>query len=133
MSIPMSLGAESSITMEHPVSAMVDPRPSAPAVRMIQRVERCGPGRSELVVSTPDARIQTVGIAGEPCGAALAEELSPRWRPLAVRFELDAGRVGCTCVVTTRTGPQRVELSVPGALALVADGMHGIVTCARRT
>jgi hypothetical protein len=99
-------------------------------VRVIVDVVERGPGESALIVSTPDGCLHTVVVPGSAREASLAAEIPKRFRPLAVRVELsDRGPV-CTCVATTPRGPRRLNLSLSGALALVATGVHGIVTSA---
>jgi hypothetical protein len=95
---------------------------------MITRVRVCGPGISELVVSSYDGQIATVPIPGEPRDEAVIKEVPGECRPLAIRFDLHGDRPACTVVVTSPAGPRRLELSNPAGLALVASGVHGIVT-----
>ena len=105
------------------------PHRQAPVRVIVDVVER-GPAESALIVSTPDGCLHTVDVTGSAQGASLAAEIPNRFRPLAVRVELsDRGPV-CTCVATTPRGPRRLDLSVSAALALVAAGVHGIVTSA---
>lgn len=102
-------------------------------VRVIVDVVERGPGESALVVSSPDGSRHTVAVPGSAREASMREEIPEKFRALAVRIELsDRGPV-CTCVATTPRGPRRLNLSVSGALALVAAGVHGIVTCAATT
>ena len=101
-------------------------------VRRVERIQSCAPGRTELVVSSYDKQIETVELTGEPNAIAAQAELPGGCRPLAVRFELRVGGLACTCLVRSGKGPQRVMLSPPAALALVAGGVHGIVTNAPR-
>ena len=97
-------------------------------VRTVTGVERGTPGSSKLVVASYDKRVENVYLAGEPDADAVHAELPHGCRPLAVRFELHPGKPRCTCVVTSAEGPRRVVLSLSVALALVAGGVHGIVT-----
>jgi hypothetical protein len=98
-----------------------------PAVRIIVDVLDHAPGVSALVVSTPD-RQQTIMVAGSASETVLRGELPDGFQPLAVRFEMSSRGPLSTCVATTPNGPRRIALSVPAALALVRQGLHGIVT-----
>jgi len=100
-------------------------------VRTVTEVQRCASGSTLLAVTSYDGRLEIVRIPGEPDADARDDELPPGCRPLAVRFELDTGGPRCTCVVSSGKGPRRVGLSIPAALALVAGGVHGIVTSVR--
>jgi hypothetical protein len=102
-------------------------RKGAP-VRTVTGVQRGAPGSSKLVVTSYDKRVENVYLAGEPDADAVHAELPHGCRPLAVQFELRPGKPRCTCVVTSAEGPRRVVLSLSVALALVAGGVHGIVT-----
>lgn len=97
-------------------------------VRTVVAVQRPSPGLVLLAVTSYDERDETVRLPGEPDFDAVADELPAGCRPLAVRFELHPGEPRCTCVVSSGKGPQRVGLSIQAALALVAGGVHGIVT-----
>lgn len=99
-------------------------------VRYITQVKASGPGRSELIVSSPDRQHATIRVAAEPHPDAVVSEIPARCRPLAIRIELQGSRTECTCVAATRTGPQRLPISMSAGLALVATGVHGIVTSA---
>lgn len=98
------------------------------AVRKVTEIQRCAPGWAALWVSSFDGNVETVQIPGMPSASALIDELPLGCRPLAVRFELHSDGTLCTGVVSTGTGPRRVCLSIPAALALVERGVHGIVT-----
>jgi hypothetical protein len=98
-----------------------------PAVRMIVDVLDHAPGKSALVVSTPDSR-ETILVAGVASETAVRDELPDGCHPLAVRVEVSSHGPVCTCIATTPSGPRRIALSVPAGLALVRQGFHGIVT-----
>ncbi|MFA5901559.1 MAG: hypothetical protein WC829_20860 [Hyphomicrobium sp.] len=114
-----------------------DPRPSADGplgpVRVITHVRACGPGRTELDVSSYDGRhvrLTKVLIPAVPHPKVMTGVIPDRCRPLAVRFEFHDDQSICTCVATTPTGPKRLDVSNSAGLALVASGVHGIVTLA---
>ena len=130
----LDAGAETMLVDERSGPQSADARATAESrgapVRTVTEVQRCASGSTFLAVTSYDRRFEIVRIPGEPDADAADDELPPGCRPLAVRFELHTGGPQCTCVVSSRKGPRRVELSIPAALALVAGGVHGIVTSA---
>lgn len=86
------------------------------------------PGRTTLVVSEPGGANQRVQL--DVSRAEDAVELPLHARPLAVRFDMSDRAPTCSCLVTTPEGPRRIEISIAGALSLVANGVHGILAVA---
>lgn len=105
----------------------------ATPVRIIVDVVELTPEESILVVSSPYRTVDRVPVRGSASEAALGNEMPAGFHPLAVRFELSDQTPDCTCLATTPRGPRRFSLSLPAALALVAAGVHGIVTSVTRS
>lgn len=103
-------------------------QPGLPSVSYITRVRSKGPGRFEVVVVSPDKRSSVIRLAGGPKGTGMIDDIPPRCRPLAVRIDMNEGGTECSCVAATDEGPQRLGITISAGLALVADGVHGIVT-----
>lgn len=101
-----------------------------PPVRVIVEVRDSGRRNSELVVSTHDGSRHTLPLPFSARRKAADEEIPALHRPLAARFEMSDQGVSCTCLASTPDGPRRISISVPAALSLVRDGLHGIVTSA---
>lgn len=84
-----------------------------------------------LVVKAQDGGLSDFAVEAAPDAAALRRELPEGSQPLALRFQAalraDEPVSSCTCLVTSREGPTRIQLSMSAALALVAAGRHAIV------
>jgi hypothetical protein len=88
------------------------------------RADRCA-----LIVEEPDRTRRRLTVACAPDPGAVADLRSAGLRPLALRMDVDAtGLPTCVAVCTSADGPQRHRVSLAGALALCADGLHALVT-----